>query len=100
MHYRHFVGFNALGALLWAVGLTWLGYLLGNITFVKENIEALVLLIVLLSVLPMVIEVWRGRRAEKRAVALEARVAADAHQNGVAEDATAVGQADTDGKDA
>ncbi len=30
MHYRHFVGFNALGALLWAVGLTWLGYLLGT----------------------------------------------------------------------
>jgi len=71
MHYRHFVGFNALGALLWAVGLTVLGYLLGTITFVRENIEALVVLIVLLSVLPMVVEVWRTRRAERRAAAHE-----------------------------
>lgn len=66
MDYKHFVGFNLLGALLWAVGLTVLGYLLGNITFVRENIEALVLLIVALSVLPMVVEVWRARRAARR----------------------------------
>ncbi|KON74835.1 VTT domain-containing protein [Cellulosimicrobium cellulans] len=103
MHYRHFVGFNALGALLWAVGLTWLGYLLGNITFVKDNIEALVLLIVFLSVIPMIVEVWRGRRAEKRAAALEAQIAADAAGTGgehaVTEGTTAVGH-EKDGKDA
>jgi membrane-associated protein len=67
MGYRHFVGFNALGALLWAVGVTVLGYLLGNITFVKENIEALIVLIVVVSVVPMVVEVLRARRQEEAA---------------------------------
>ena len=67
MSYRHFVTFNAVGALLWAVGVTLLGYVLGNFTFVKENIEALLVLIVLVSVIPMVVEIWRARRTEKAA---------------------------------
>lgn len=105
MGYKHFVGFNALGALLWAVGLTVLGYLLGNITFVKENIEALVLLIVFLSVVPMVVEVWRGRRAEKREAALAAQVAAasgttDAADTDLTGGTTAVGHGEQTGKDA
>ena len=41
MRYRHFVTYNVVGALLWAVGVTLLGYLLGNFTFIKENIEAI-----------------------------------------------------------
>ena len=53
MPYRHFVFYNAIGALLWAVGVTLLGYLLGNITFIKENIEALLVLVVVLSVIPV-----------------------------------------------
>jgi membrane-associated protein len=65
MAYRHFATYNAIGALLWAVGVTLLGYVLGNFTFVKENIEALLILIVLISVIPMVVEIWRARRGEK-----------------------------------
>ena len=68
MNYRHFVSYNVVGALLWGVGVTLLGYLLGNITFIKENIEALLILIVLASLLPVVFEVWRERR--KRAAGL------------------------------
>jgi len=66
MRYRHFVGYNLVGALLWAVGVTWLGYALGNIPFVKDNIEPLLVLIVLISVLPMLVEIWRSRRASRR----------------------------------
>lgn len=66
MSYRHFVTYNAVGALLWAVGVTLLGYALGNVPFVKENIEALLVLIVLVSVIPMAIEIWRARAAEKK----------------------------------
>ncbi|CAM5784607.1 VTT domain-containing protein [Cellulomonas persica] len=62
MRYRHFVSYNVVGALLWGVGVTLLGYALGNITFVKENIEALLVAIVLVSVVPMAVEVWRSRR--------------------------------------
>lgn len=66
MSYRHFVSFNVLGALFWGVGVTLLGYALGNIQFVKDNIEALIVLIVLVSVIPMGIEILRARRDAKR----------------------------------
>jgi len=66
MSYRHFVSYNVIGALLWAVGVTLLGYALGNVTFIKENIEVLLVAIVLVSVVPIGIELWRARRARIR----------------------------------
>ncbi len=66
MKYRHFAAWNLLGVVLWAGGVTFLGYLLGNITFIKNNIEALLILVVLISVLPVIVEVLRKRRREKR----------------------------------
>ena len=78
MPFRHFFAYNALGAVLWAAGITVIGYLLGNITFVKNNVEALVLLIVLVSVVPMVVEVLRERRKAKRATSTMAAGAARA----------------------
>lgn len=65
MNYRHFVSYNVVGALVWAVGITLLGYGLGSLTFVKENIEAMLVGIVIISVLPMVWEIWRARREAK-----------------------------------
>ncbi|RZS62381.1 VTT domain-containing protein [Xylanimonas ulmi] len=67
MPFRHFIAFNALGAALWAAGITFVGYLLGNIAFVKDHVEALVLLIVAVSVVPMAVEVLRERRKLARA---------------------------------
>jgi membrane-associated protein len=66
MRYRTFVSYNVVGALLWGVGITVLGFALGTISFVRDNIEALAVLIVLISVIPVAVEVWRGRRAAKR----------------------------------
>jgi len=66
MSYRHFVSFNVIGALLWAVGVTLLGYALGNVTFIRENIEVLLVAIVLVSVIPIAVELWRARRARIR----------------------------------
>lgn len=66
MSYKHFVSFNVIGALLWGVGVTLLGYMLGNVTFVKDNIEILLVLIVLVSVIPIGIEVLRARREAQR----------------------------------
>ena len=65
MPYRHFALFNAIGVVLWAGGVTMLGYLLGNIAFIRDNIEALLVLVVLMSVVPVLIEVWRKRRHQK-----------------------------------
>ena len=62
MDYRTFVKFNAVGALLWGVGVTVLGYLLGQIPFVQQHIELILIGIVAISVVPMIIEILRARR--------------------------------------
>ena len=62
MDYRTFVRFNVVGGLLWGVGVPLLGYFLGQIEFVKHNIEAAILVIVAVSVLPVVLEFVKHRR--------------------------------------
>lgn len=66
MERRHFYTWSALGALLWAVGVTLLGYFLGTIPVIRNNIEAMLIAIVLVSVVPMVVEVLRARRKGRR----------------------------------
>ncbi|MFJ8040587.1 DedA family protein [Kitasatospora sp. NPDC096147] len=66
MNYRTFVLYNVIGGVLWGAGVTVLGYFLGQIPFVRENIEAMLIGIVLLSVLPIVVEVLRARRASRK----------------------------------
>jgi membrane-associated protein len=61
MRYRTFVTYDAIGALVWGVGVTLLGYMLGNVTVIKENIELIAVGIVAVSVIPIVIEVLRKR---------------------------------------
>ena len=63
MKYRTFVLYNLLGGLLWAVGITTLGFFLGEIDIVKNNIEIAVLAVVAVSLLPVTIEFVRHRRA-------------------------------------
>ena len=53
MRYRHFITFNILGATFWAFGITWLGYFLGTIKWIQDNIDAMILVIVFISVAPM-----------------------------------------------
>ena len=65
MRYRTFVAYNVLGGLLWGVGVTVLGYYLGQIAFVQQHIEAILLGIVAVSMLPMVIELMRARSARR-----------------------------------
>jgi membrane-associated protein len=65
MQRRHFYTWSALGAVLWAVGVTLLGYFLGTIPVIRNNIEAMLIAIVLVSVVPMGIEVLRARRRQR-----------------------------------
>ncbi|WP_018547985.1 DedA family protein [Streptomyces sp. LaPpAH-108] len=67
MKYRSFLVFNVIGGILWGAGVTLLGSWLGNIAFVKDNIEAMLILIVLISVVPIAIEFLRARSKEKKA---------------------------------
>ena len=62
MDFRRFMIFSAIGGVIWAVGVTLAGYFLGTIPFVKDNIEAILLLVVLVSVIPIVIEFIKHRR--------------------------------------
>ncbi|MEU1279360.1 DedA family protein [Streptomyces sp. NPDC005805] len=77
MNYRSFVTFNILGGVLWGAGVTLLGAALGKIDFVHEHIEKILILIVLLSVLPIVIEVLRARSQNKKSAAAGGGVAGD-----------------------
>jgi membrane-associated protein len=70
MNYRSFLTFNMIGGSLWGAGVTVLGYWLGQITFVRDNIDAILVLVVLVSVIPISIEYLRSRR--KGAAAAEA----------------------------
>ena len=66
MNYRTFVTFNILGGLLWAVGVTLLGYFLGEIPVVEENLEIAILAVVGVSVLPIAFELLRARKHRRR----------------------------------
>ena len=59
---RRFFLWSAVGAVIWVIGVTLAGYFLGNIPIIKNNLEAAILLIVGVSVLPMVFEWWRHRQ--------------------------------------
>jgi membrane-associated protein len=62
MQYRTFVTYNIVGGIVWGAGLTTLGHYLGDIAWVKDNIEIASLVIVFISILPMIIEFARHRR--------------------------------------
>ena len=68
MEYRVFLRYNLLGGLLWGVGVTLLGFFLGNIPLVANNIEIALLMVVGISILPILIEVVRSKRKSKTSV--------------------------------
>lgn len=72
MNYRHFLVYNIVGGLLWAVGLTLLGYFLGSaIPDVDIYLLPIIAAVVVLSILPGAVHVLRdpGHRAEIKAIA-------------------------------
>jgi membrane-associated protein len=66
MNYRTFVTFNIIGGFIWAIGLTTLGYYMGQIDVVKNNIEIAIVTVIALSLIPVVIELIKHRREAKR----------------------------------
>jgi membrane-associated protein len=63
MRYRTFLTYNLIGAALWGVGITTLGYYLGEVDIVKHNLEIAAIMIVTVSLIPVGIEIHRSRRA-------------------------------------
>ncbi len=64
MNYRVYVIYTVIGGLLWGVGVILLGYWLGQINFVRDNVEYIIIGIIALSLLPVVFEVVRSRRTK------------------------------------
>ena len=62
MDFRRFALYSTVGGILWGTGLTVLGYFLGQVAFVRENLTLMLLAIVALSVLPIAVEILRARR--------------------------------------
>jgi membrane-associated protein len=67
MRYPTFLGYSVFGSVLWVGGVTTIGYLFGNIPAVKNNFGLVVIGIIAISLLPPVIEYFRGKSAKASA---------------------------------
>ena len=61
MKYGRFFAYNVIGGFLWVGIFLSLGYFFGNIPFVQENFELVIVGIILISIVPMVIEYVRSK---------------------------------------
>jgi len=66
MNFRRFITYTAIGGILWACGITIAGYYLGRIDFIHRNIEAALILIVFVSLIPMAVELLLARRRARQ----------------------------------
>ena len=65
MDLRQYALYSSIGGVIWATGVTLMGYYLGNIPFIKDHIELMLLGIVALSIIPIGFETLRHRRAAR-----------------------------------
>jgi membrane-associated protein len=66
MDFRRFALYSVIGGVLWAAGVTLLGYWLGQVAVVRDHVELFILGVVVLSLVPIAIEVVRNRRRSPR----------------------------------
>jgi membrane-associated protein len=63
MEYRRFLLYNVAGGVGWVTSMTWAGYLLGQaVPNIGDHIHVVVGIVIVLSVIPIVVEVVRERR--------------------------------------
>jgi membrane-associated protein len=63
MTYAKFALFNVTGAVIWVTSLGYAGYFFGNLPIIKDNLTLVIIAIIILSILPGIIEIWRNRKA-------------------------------------
>ena len=68
MDRRRFFTYSFVGALLWATGVTLMGYFLGQIAFVRNHIDVMLILIVAISLIPVLVEYLLHRSRSRTAV--------------------------------
>ncbi len=62
MHYNTFLFYNVIGGFLWVTAFTFAGYFFGGLPFIQHNFHYAVVVIILVSILPMVIEYIKYKR--------------------------------------
>jgi len=62
MKYAHFLSYNVIGGIAWVSIFLYLGHFFGELKIVKDNLSILMILIIFVSLLPMVFEIWRNRK--------------------------------------
>lgn len=62
MGYTRFLSYNVIGAVAWVASFAYVGYLFGNLPFIKNNLSLLIMVIVVISLMPAVIGFIRQRR--------------------------------------
>lgn len=65
MNYKKFLSFDVLGGVLWIFSLTLAGYFLGEIPWIRNNIEKVALGIIFISILPIILEIVKVKMAKK-----------------------------------
>ena len=65
MDFRRYALYSVVGGIVWAGGLTLTGHWLGQVAVVRDHVELFVLGIVAVSLVPVVVEVVRGRQAQR-----------------------------------
>jgi len=66
MEYRRFLLYNVLGGVGWVTSMTWAGFLLGQtIPGIRERIHIVVGVVIVLSVVPILVEIVRERRRQR-----------------------------------
>lgn len=61
MTYSKFVRYNVIGAFVWVFSLVFLGYFFGNLPFIKQNFETVIFGIIVLSLIPILLEIYRNK---------------------------------------
>lgn len=61
MNYRYFFSYNVIGAVVWVLSFVLLGYFVGNIKWVQDNLKLLMVVIIVVSVMPGIVEFLRNK---------------------------------------
>jgi membrane-associated protein len=64
MNYTRFLTYNVAGGFLWIAFFVFGGYFFGNFPVIKENFGLVIIAIIIISILPAVIEVWKEKRRQ------------------------------------
>jgi len=67
MRYRHFMAYNVIGGFVWVYFFTYAGFFFGAYPLIQDNFKLVILAIIVLSIVPMLVEIVRARRTRRTA---------------------------------